>query len=89
MLLPSDYIDIKFGTVSSSEGKKISYFINARGFLYEWMKENTICCGLEPAKFINGNKINNLKKILKYKELFLPQIYGEWIKEKSKNIFTA
>jgi hypothetical protein len=79
VVLPPEQIELTFRSVPLSPGKKITYALNAQGYLYEWFPEKKQEGRVALAKLIpEGEKIAYLKTLLKVKSLFLPPIYSEW-----------
>jgi hypothetical protein len=90
VVLPPQQIELTFRSVASSPGKKITYALNAQGYLYEWFPEKRQGSRVALAKLIPGaGKIAYLKTLLKVKSLFLPPIYFEWRQAKLVNPRTA
>ncbi|MBI4429598.1 MAG: hypothetical protein HY562_10815 [Ignavibacteriales bacterium] len=83
MLLPPEYVDLNYRAAQPARGKKISYVLYAKGFLYEWMRgiaENSHAA----RSLVDPLRIPHLKKLLQNKNLFLPSIYAEWAEEKQR-----
>jgi hypothetical protein len=90
VVLPPEQIELTFRSVPPSPGKKITYALNAQGYLYEWFPEQKQEGRVALAGLIPGaGKIAYLKTLLKVKSLFLPPIYSEWRQAKLVNPRTA
>jgi hypothetical protein len=90
VVLPPDQIELTFRSVSPSPGKKITYALNAQGYLYEWFPEKKQEGRVALAKLIpKAGKIAYLKTLLRVKPLFLPPVYSEWRQAKLMNPDTA
>ena len=90
VVLPPEQIELTFQSVSPSPGKKITYALNAQGYLYEWFPEKKQEGPLAVAMLIpEAGKIAYLKTLLGFKSLFLPPIYSGWRQAKLRNPGTA
>jgi hypothetical protein len=90
VVLPPEQIELTFRSVPPSPGKKVSYALNAQGYLYEWVPEKKQEGGVALAKLIpKAEKIAYLKTLLKVKSLFLPPIYSECRQAKLVNPCTT
>jgi hypothetical protein len=79
VVLPPEQIELTFRSLPPSPGKKITYALNAQGYLYEWFPEKKQEGGVALAKLIpEGGKVTYLETLLRFKSLFLPRIYSEW-----------
>jgi hypothetical protein len=79
VVVPPEQIDLTFRSVPPSPGKKITYALNAQGYLYEWFPEKKQESRVALAKLVpEAGKIAYLKTLLKVKSLFLPPVYSEW-----------
>ena len=83
-LLPGQFMNLLYEPVHTPKGKKITYAINCRGYLYEWIIDNypnreDIFKELST----ETPKLKLVKAILKDFDTILPIIYSQW--KKSKN----
>jgi len=81
LILPSNYLDISFSSVTALSMRRPVYVFAAQGYLYEWFPTQT-----EPASSLisetmtGGDRIAMLKLLIKQRELFLPPVYAGWRK---------
>ncbi len=78
-LLPPEQINLEFEVLTPPKGKKISYALYVRGYLYEWLPK------AEPAAPANmfsnvsrAMRIPLLKSVLQNRQVLLPVIYADW-----------
>ena len=85
ILLPPEKIDLKFKVLPPVPGKKITYAMSARGYLYEWIQQKTDQNIFSMfTNLIQDSKIDYLKHLLKNKNIFLPPVYTDWKRYKSE-----
>jgi hypothetical protein len=83
VLFPQEQIELTFDAIRPSQGKKICYALDVRGYLYEWLPEkNDRIVFARAGEMSEESKIPYLKEFLNNKRIFLPLIYAEWRKLK-------
>jgi hypothetical protein len=86
IILPPEHIDITFDGTPSDEMQKPVYVLAARGYLYEWLPaERDLSPSIIPGWFEGTDRIAVLKYLIRHEDLFLPQIYTQWKKDRSLN----
>lgn len=76
-LLPGQSINLEYEYACSKPGRKISYAIIVRGYLYEWIIDKRIESEMV-SLVTNTPKIKLVKEVLKNIDSLLPIIYDNW-----------
>jgi hypothetical protein len=79
LVLPPQYIDIKFNSSPTRGMKKPVYVFAAQGYLYEWFPTTPAASSSLVSKATSGvDRVELLKLLIRHKDMFLPPIYALW-----------
>jgi hypothetical protein len=80
VLLSGDEVELTYEALN----EEFCYALLVKGYLHEWPIE-TILPDPANARIALGEKVENIKWLLKHKEIFLPPLYMQWIYNNMKN----
>ena len=88
-VLPGERIDMEFDAFHSPAGRKISYALGARGYLYEWLPDAPATEHV-PATFASfgPDRVAVVNRLIRHREAFLSIVYARWkeIRDKEKGM---
>jgi hypothetical protein len=79
VMFPGQSVSLTYSPVRPVSGGKVTYAIDVRGYLHEWMKATPPEPEVVPASFTGwGAKLLAIKSLLRSKGLLLPSLYAQW-----------
>jgi hypothetical protein len=77
VLLPGEFIDMRFGTLEPREGCAMTYACDASGYLYEWFPGQPVTGELPEILASSGiDRIHVVEYLLRNHEAFLPVLFA-------------